>query len=183
MHPSSRLGIVFALALGAQAAAVAPASAAAPKPVAPATPSHDPGPQAGPEDALRGVLNARGSFAFSDGSSVYTLYRDGRFELGPVGLSGRTIEGVWQSDDDHVFVVFGRWGWINGLSRDDDYRRMTFAVTAYPSVPPKDLPVQPGLAPALRPDPALTETYFVIEELVKIGKPELDRALSRGHTR
>ncbi|PKN58791.1 MAG: hypothetical protein CVU56_03765 [Deltaproteobacteria bacterium HGW-Deltaproteobacteria-14] len=119
--------------------------------------------------SVREALTADGVLAFSDGSSVYRIHADGRFALDPLGISGRTVAGTWESDDDRVFVVTGKWGWVNGLSRDDDYRRMTLAVSVVPGEGPP-----PGMDGA-----TLTRVYLVIEELVKITKAEHDRAASK----
>ena len=122
-----------------------------------------------PRTAVRAAIEAKGAFAFSDGASVYVLEKGGTFVLEPVGISGRTIEGSWVSDDDRIFVVTGRWGWVNGLSRDDDYRRLTFAVTAHPAEG-KAEPVK------TRSGVVVSPAYFVIDELVKTTKAAFDAA-------
>lgn len=124
---------------------------------------------AGAPASVREALTADGVLAFTDGSSVYRIHADGRFALGPRGISGRTVEGTWKSDDDHVFVITGKWGWVNGLSRDDDYRRMTLAVSVVPGEGPP-----PGMDGA-----TLAPVYLVFDELVKITKAEHDRATKR----
>src|SRR3954454_13047694 len=68
------------------------------------------------------IIQQAGRFVFTDGSSYYLLKKDGTFKSGPLGLSGREIEGTWKLKDS-LFVIEGHWGWINGASSKDDYRR------------------------------------------------------------
>ncbi len=100
-------------------------------------------------------------FAFTDGSSIYTFHADHRFELGPVGMSGRTIEGVWQ-DVDGGLLVTGTWSWMNGLSVPGDVREMLLNVTPHGGAATKvgiaEVEVQP--------------TYFAVERLQKVA-PEV----------
>src|SRR4051794_36756726 len=69
------------------------------------------------------IIEEEGQFVFHDGSSYYLFRKDGTFKSGPMGLSGREITGKWRVDD-RLFVIEGRWGWINGVSPEDDYRKM-----------------------------------------------------------
>lgn len=131
--------------------------------------AHGAEPRTEPRTEVRGLFDAHGLFVFSDGSSVYVLKKDGTFALEPVGISGRTIQGYWQSDDDRLFVVTGQWGWVNGLSRDDDYRRMTFAVTAYPAE-------RVAVPVTTRTRLSVNGAYFVMDELVKTTKAAFDAA-------
>ena len=78
-------------------------------------------------DALE-VIEKEGVLRFSDGSSIYALYKDGRFELMPAGMSGRTISGIWKPDDG-LICVEGLWSWMNGLSAPNDTRIMRFQVS------------------------------------------------------
>ena len=73
------------------------------------------------------ILAVEGTFSFSDGSSVFTFHSDHRFTLEPIGISGRTIEGVWTSEAE--LLVAGQWGWLNGLSAIDDFREMQLQFT------------------------------------------------------
>ena len=120
--------------------------------------------------ALRSTLATRGYFAFSDGSSVYVLRADGTFELTPHGISGRTVTGFWQSDDERNVTVIGKWGWVNGLSRDDDYRRMAFAVSIHPD---------PVTGPRKVRSFELVEAYVVLESLAPVDKATYDAAAKR----
>ena len=67
-----------------------------------------------------GVLNV------TDGVSVYTFRKDGAFSSVPAGMSGPAIEGRWTNGAGGglQFVIEGRWYWLNGLSRGDDFRTM-----------------------------------------------------------
>jgi len=77
------------------------------------------------------AIQSKGSITISDGSSFYTFRKDGSFESGPCGFSGRTISGKWHLSENRpnrLFVVDGRWGWINGLSRSGDFRKIVFDI-------------------------------------------------------
>ncbi|MDX9722459.1 MAG: hypothetical protein RBU37_17065 [Myxococcota bacterium] len=91
------------------------------------------------EDALtfESLLQGEDSVSFSDDGSIYTFYQDGRFTLNPDALSGMTIEGIWEKDGE-VFVVTGQWGWVNGLSRDNDYRELRLTLRLRSSTPVDD---------------------------------------------
>ena len=65
----------------------------------------------------------------SDGSSLYLFHPDGKFHLEPLGLSGRTVEGSWKRDSGIVKIT-GKWGWVNGLSKEDDFREMEIHISA-----------------------------------------------------
>lgn len=69
------------------------------------------------------VIELNGDYKWCDGASVYTLHRDHTFSLGPKGISGRVINGWWKHNGE-VYVIVGRWSWINGWSRRNDYRMM-----------------------------------------------------------
>ena len=69
------------------------------------------------------LLHAKGDFCISDGSSVYIFSPNGKFKSTPVGLSGRTIEGTWTNDSTKIYIK-GKWGWMNGLSSNNDFREM-----------------------------------------------------------
>lgn len=73
------------------------------------------------------ILAADGAFSFSDGSSVFTFHSDHRFTLEPIGISGRTIEGVWTNEAE--LLVTGQWGWLNGLSMLNDFREMHLQIS------------------------------------------------------
>ncbi|MGC4119746.1 MAG: hypothetical protein QM765_35270 [Myxococcales bacterium] len=113
------------------------------------------------------VVQAEGSFAFSDGSSSYQFFKGGRFVLGPLGMSGRTIEGVWSSQPDGPLVIVGTWGWINGVSRPNDFRRMKINLTPQPG----ERVVEPFSGLKLHP------VYFTVEE----PRPRLRGRAPEGH--
>jgi len=84
--------------------------------------------------AMTEVLKTKGSYAVSDGSSVYTFRADHTFELRPTGMSGRTIAGVWAEDDGKIRVT-GEWRWVNGASAPGDYRQMVVYVSPHGTEP------------------------------------------------
>ncbi len=113
------------------------------------------------------AIQEKGSVTISDGSSFYTFRKDGTFDSGPLGFGGRTISGRWRLDESRInnpaFVVDGKWGWINGLSRSDDYRRIVFDI-------------RPGKfrKASVEEDhrcPEIFQCYFLIEELVSRSQP------------
>ena len=113
------------------------------------------------------IIQQEARFVFTDGSSYYLFKKDGTFKSGPLGLSGREIEGTWKLKDT-LFVIEGHWGWINGGSSRDDYRRLTLYVSTPEAVETtKQLSMADG-SPGLK----VYKTYFEIEDLQKIPKPE-----------
>jgi hypothetical protein len=70
------------------------------------------------------VLERDGMLVLSDGSSVFLFHPDGAFEMGPIGMSGRTIKGRWK-EDRPMLIVQGTWSAVNGISREGDIREMT----------------------------------------------------------
>lgn len=112
-------------------------------------------------------LKAHDTYAYSDGSSVFTFHKDQSFRLEPVGMSGRTIEGVWTKVDGGLLVT-GQWTWVNGLSVDDDYREMLLQVSPMPGEPTKvgmrEVEVRP--------------TYAVVEKVATIDAAVYKRRLS-----
>lgn len=106
------------------------------------------------------ILGEEGSFHFTDGSSIYSFFDDGRFLLEPVGFSGRAVEGTWTSTDFTGFIIRGTWTWYNGISSHDDFREMTMLVTL--------LPGEPVIMEAFWQGERVPvyEVYFTIEKLV-----------------
>jgi hypothetical protein len=109
------------------------------------------------------IIQAEGRFVFTDGSSYYSFKRDGTFKSGPMGLSGREITGTWKSED-RLFVIEGIWGWMNGVSPVDDYRKMTIYVST---------PISVETAKRMSPVDAsanvkIYNCYFIVEELRKV---------------
>jgi hypothetical protein len=113
------------------------------------------------------IIQQEGRFVFTDGSSYYLFRKDGTFKSGPLGLSGREIEGTWKLKDA-LFVIEGHWGWINGGSSKDDYRRLTLYVSTPEAVETIRYPAAIGSGVGVK----VYKSYFEIEELQKIQKPE-----------
>ena len=113
------------------------------------------------------IIQAEGQFVFSDGSSYYMFRKDGTFTSGPLGLSGREINGKWQYVHDREFLIRGRWSWMNGLSARDDYREMTIA--AFRPVSAEVVTQLSGVDGTL--NLKVYKCYFVIEALTQIPKP------------
>ena len=109
------------------------------------------------------IIQGEGQFVFTDGSSYYSLKKDGSFKSGPLGLSGREIMGTWKAHDN-LFLIEGRWGWMNGASPVDDRRKMTLyistptAVETVKTMSPVDESV----------NVKIYKCYFLIEELQKV---------------
>ena len=112
------------------------------------------------------IIQEEGEFVFVDGSSYYLFEQDGTFKSGPLGLSGREIEGTWKQKDA-LFVIEGHWGWINGASLDNDYRRLTLYVSRPESV---ETAQQPSVTDGRR-KMKVYKVYFEIEGLQKIEQP------------
>jgi hypothetical protein len=117
------------------------------------------------------VIDAHGKCVFTDGSSIYQFHKDGNFILEPNDMfRGRTIHGKWKTEDGRTFLIVGKWGLINGISGDNDYRRLTLSVTLQSDQPegvnntgfPKHMKVWP--------------VYFTVEELKAITKEEYEES-------
>ena len=115
------------------------------------------------------IIRAEGEFVFTDGSSYYLFERHGKFTSEPLSLSGRVINGSWEFRDG-VFVVHGRWSWINGLSPSDDYRQMKISVGRPTSAEMVD---QLSLVSGKR-NARVYQCYFIVEELFKLSWPPFD---------
>ena len=113
------------------------------------------------------IIQEEGQFVFADGASYYSLKRDGTFTSAPLGLSGRTITGHWKYEVPGRFIIEGQWGWINGLSPRDDFRRMTLAISAAESFVEKE---QVSAAETTGPV-KIYKCYFIVDELIKIPRP------------
>ncbi len=105
------------------------------------------------------VIRDEGAISFSDGSSIFTFKDSGEFTLQPIGMSGRTISGTWTNDGSSILVITGQWGWINGISRDNDHREMRLIASLK-----NDSPIsQSSLGPVWR--WKLYDVYFTIEDI------------------
>lgn len=181
-----RRALLLALSMIAACGAPAPtpesASEAepAPEPASEAEPAPEPPPPSGEPRAeerdavptdVASALASHGELAFTDGTSVYTMRADNTFEARPIGMSGPTIDGRWRrSDAGDLYEVFGTWGWMNGASRADDFRRLRFAIQPpFQRVPPSELPL------TSRP---VYQGFFTIDELVAITPAEHEAGLA-----
>jgi hypothetical protein len=111
------------------------------------------------ELSVAGILAKTEVFAFTDGSSVYSFHRDHRFELEPIGMSGRTVTGIWTATDS-MLTITGEWGWANGLSAIDDFRELRLYVN------PRD---EPAIEVGHRKD-KVSPVYFSVDRLVEVDK-------------
>ncbi len=107
----------------------------------------------------------------ADGSSSYTFAKDGKFSSGPLGMSGRTLKGSWKIEEHSAgsaakVVVEAKFGWINGLSPNDDYRRIVFFIYSGKTVPFERPDVVVGMLPQQH-----YKCYWLIDEMTKIAKP------------
>jgi len=108
-----------------------------------------------------------GSISVSDGSSYYMFAKDGSFQSGPLGQSGRTMTGRWSKDADGRLVATAKLGWINGISSKDQYRRIVFFISHV-----SNRAVEPNPNPFFHRVPF--DSYFFIDEMTVIPKPEKD---------
>jgi hypothetical protein len=99
----------------------------------------------------------------SDGSSLYIFHPNGDFELEPLGLSGRTIQGKWRLHYTMVQVT-GLWSWMNGISADDDYRTMVLNVGGIDPEFTELTSMSSGKVHKVR------KAYLTIESLEKVKK-------------
>ena len=124
--------------------------------------------QAAEPFGIEDILARENCFSFTDGSSVYSFYGDGSFLMEPLGLSGRAIDGIWETEDYCVFYVTGTWTWYNGISLIDDFRRMEICITLL-SEEPETLECLWQDA-----DTSVYSVYFTIDEVVSMETiPEL----------
>jgi len=119
----------------------------------------------------------KSGITLTDGSSFYTFAKDGTFRSGPVGISGRTFEGHWKLGEHYAgsaakVIVEAKFGWDNGLSPRNDYRRIVFAIYSGTTIryePDKDVngkPLHRGMMPE-----SYYKCYWIIDEFTKISKP------------
>ena len=117
------------------------------------------------------IIDAQGKCVFTDGSSTYQFYKDTSFVLEPNDMfSGRTIKGKWSSEDGRTFVIVGKWGLINGISKDDDYRKLTLSVTLRSDQPQGAESAGPVKRHKVYP------VYCTVEELKSITKEEYEES-------
>jgi hypothetical protein len=117
------------------------------------------------------IIDAHGKCVFTDGSSTYQFYKDGSFVLEPNDMfSGRTIKGKWTSEDRRTFMIVGKWGLINGISKDDDYRKLTLSVVLRGNEPKGADSAGPVKRHKVYP------VYFTVEELKSITKEEYEKS-------
>lgn len=88
--------------------------------------------------SVQSNIAEHGAFAYTDGSSVMRLSSDGSFSLQPAGMSGRSVEGWWETEDGSRFFVRGLWGWMNGVSPLADYRQMQLYLSYHGGDPTPD---------------------------------------------
>ena len=112
------------------------------------------------------AMNKFGSFSITDGSSYFTFYNDGKFMSGPMGMSGRELNGTWTIADKTELTVVAQVGWMNGLQPQEEYRRIVFRVSNLRKRETAQSTVSMG-APT-----ELFDSYCLIEEFVKIAKPK-----------
>jgi hypothetical protein len=111
---------------------------------------------------IEDILYRNNCFQFTDGSSTYSFFSDGSFLLEPVGLSGRAVEGVWETEDYCVFNITGTWTWYNGISAIDDFRQMTICITLLSDAPDTLESLWQGT------DTPVYNVYFTIDEVVPL---------------
>jgi hypothetical protein len=109
------------------------------------------------------IIAREGALVVSDGSSYFRFEKGGAFHAGPLGMSGRTIDGTYTSDGSYMFTIEGTWGWINGASMADDHRRMVVGIQPPFEVDRKTTAVNADAKKIYR-------CYWTVDELVKLPK-------------
>jgi hypothetical protein len=115
------------------------------------------------------LFKTDGRLVIGDGSSYYVFRTNGTFLSAPVGMSGRTFEGtcVATIESDRVsFTVHATKGWMNGPTLHDEYR-IIFVVHSGGTKRAE----KPYILREPKAD-GVYDGYFLIEELVKVAKPE-----------
>jgi hypothetical protein len=112
------------------------------------------------------IIQKEGQLVFTDGSSYYLFQKDGIFNSGPVSASGRTIQGKWTSNGTR-FVIEGQWGWLNGLSQVNDFRRL--ALDVFPGCT-KQAQESSNFYLPMNPKPVVYKCYFVVNELIALNR-------------
>ena len=113
----------------------------------------------------------------TDGSSFYTFAKDGTFSSEPLGVSGRTFKGHWKLEDHSAgtaakVIVEAKLGWINGMSANDDHRRIVFFIYSGKTTPyrhPRGCDGKPLVFGAF--PESYYKCYWPIDEFIKITKP------------
>lgn len=121
-------------------------------------------------DEAAEIVKREGRCAFTDSHNFYVFDKDGTFESGPLGKSGRTIIGTWTPDGSNHFVVEGLWGWMNGLSPTHDRRRMTVYFSPH-DVKPNPRGTGPHFYTRKEGITKVYDGYFIVDELVKLTPP------------
>jgi hypothetical protein len=115
------------------------------------------------------VLKTEGVLTISDGSSFYIFKTNDVFTSSPVdGFSGRTFHGTWIPDYSSAvakFTVVAQMGWINGISSGNEYRKIVFFIY-------RGHEKSAGTDYRFSPTKMIFDGYFIIDELVKIPKPD-----------
>lgn len=113
------------------------------------------------------VIEEDGSITLSDGSSYYTFSRGGGFLSGPIGKTGRRLEGSWKADavlEPGFFTVVASYEWMEGETwKKEGYRRIRFRIG-----PGQKRPFREQMVPAI----SEFHAYLVIEEVSTIPSLE-----------
>lgn len=119
----------------------------------------------------------KSGITLTDGSSFYTFAKDGTFKSGPLGMSGRTFAGHWKLGEHHAgsaakVIVEAKFGWDNGMSPLDEYRRIVFFI--YSGTTTRYAPAKDGNGNS-QDRGEMPENYYkcywIIDEFTKISKP------------
>jgi hypothetical protein len=124
---------------------------------------------AGEPENGEAIIKKDGVLIVSDGSSFYRFEKGGVFKSGPLGMSGRTIEGTWKSDGSYNFTIEGTWSWMNGASAKNDRRRLVLGIEPPFTVDAAATKALAAFAPKGK-GPKVMSCYMIIDELVKLPK-------------
>jgi hypothetical protein len=125
-----------------------------------------PGAQQQPPSVLE-IIEEEGQLAFTDGSSTYLFLEDGSFFLEPTTFSGRSIDGQWKLIGTGWMEITGTWGWYNGISAVDDYRRMTLYINL------RSTETEESQLLWRSEDTRMYDVYCIVDELVKLDREDL----------
>lgn len=121
------------------------------------------------------VLKQKGALRITDGYSYFEFKNDGTFNSSPLGQSGRVFTGTWTLNKDNpaTFVVKAKMYWMNGGQPQNDFRRIVFVIyNGRRAVHPRGWPFKNYF-----------DGYFLIDELVKISKSEMEAPPNHSHER
>lgn len=79
------------------------------------------------------IITREGRLALTDGISVLTFEKDGKFLMRPTHGDGRMAMGTWRwsGKSPHSFLIEAEWRWTNKYSVPPDMRRVLFTIEKF----------------------------------------------------